>query len=368
MRSVVFGSGIVIGLATRLDRWGRKSQEMGQPVVALSESLDDVVAREFGPEVVGILVGETVSAYSHDASRVWRLGIPTLCGVDDLLSREGRILEVDLDRARVSVAGTDRGMLPDVKEATQRGERDQVRLVVRAELEQPSDLVACSAADGIAILDADDSLRLDPVDARELTAEVERRWGDPVAIRFFDRDPIGRTVDSLAAACGVRLLDSKSVVGAFHQLVESLDLLRAPWLVLPMVTEADDLRRFRTLTRSLGGGWGATIECPAAAILANEILAECDLVEVGLNDLTQFTVAWSRDVPHDRLLPTRRLARPFQHFLRWWRARGRWLAFPSRWVSTHPADRGRLLYEVVSLGIGSVSCPAPLVVAWTRVQ
>ena len=367
MRSVAFGSGIVMGLATRLDGSGRKSWDMAQPVVALSESLDDVVACEFGPEVVGILVGETVSAYSHDASRVWRLGIPTLCGVDDLLPWEGRILEVDLDRIRVSVAGTDRGMLPDVKEAVQRGERDQVRLVVRGELEQPTDLVACSAADGIAVLDADDLLRLDPVDARELTAEVERRWGDPVAIRFFDRDPSGQTVDSFGGARGARLLDSKPVVGAFHQLVESLDLLRAPWLVLPMVTETDDLRRFRRLTRSLGGGWGATIECPAAAILADEIVAECDLVEVGLNDLTQFTVAWSRNVPHDRLLPTRRLAPAVPAFLEMVARAGAMAGVPVS-LGLDLLPTATLRDEVVSLGIGSVSCPAPLVVAWTRVR
>lgn len=76
-------------------------------------------------------------------------------------------------------------------------------------------------------------------------------------------------------------------------------------VLLPMVTDLDDVRAVRellvTASQSLGvpvPPLGIMIETPAAALLAEQLAAECDFLSIGSNDLSQYTLAM------DRLHPT----------------------------------------------------------------
>src|SRR5205823_3409383 len=81
----------------------------------------------------------------------------------------------------------------------------------------------------------------------------------------------------------------------------------------PLVGFAEELRRLRALTESviaeergeeLGIAVGTMIEVPRAAITADEIGEVADFCSFGTNDLTQMTLAFSRDDAEGAFLTT----------------------------------------------------------------
>ena len=67
------------------------------------------------------------------------------------------------------------------------------------------------------------------------------------------------------------------------------------WVMAPMVVSADEARWFAQRARAHGlHNVGVMIETPAAAIMADEILAEVDFASIGTNDLAQYVMAADR--------------------------------------------------------------------------
>ncbi len=80
----------------------------------------------------------------------------------------------------------------------------------------------------------------------------------------------------------------------------------------PLVGFAEELRRLREMTEriiteeggeQLGIIIGTMIEVPRAALTADEIAAVADFFSFGTNDLTQMTLAFSRDDAENGFLP-----------------------------------------------------------------
>ncbi len=286
---------------------------------------------------VSAVVVEALGQSSHAALLAREKGIPTIAGFPGILSRIGNNTELLVDGFRGTLV-----VAPQEAARTEFQERmakwraavvrcqavcrqpartpDGQRIDVEANVGVAGDmeLALDNGADGIGLLRIEQLYfaRPSPPTEDELLTDLEKLiapFGKArVTIRLLDIGgdkplpylgmPPG--LNPTLGRRGVRLLLNypqlvRTQMGAILRLAQQ----HAVRLLIPMVTLEDDIRRMRETFDALCAqrkiktppAFGAMVETPAAALAISTLTRYVDFFSVGTNDLTQYTLAASRD-------------------------------------------------------------------------
>jgi phosphoenolpyruvate-protein phosphotransferase (PTS system enzyme I) len=321
-----------------------------------------IVAREIAPgltvqlpreRVIG-LVSEQGTRTSHAAILAHSMGIPAVMGLADAVDRitSGSMVVIDGTRGTVLLKPTASEIAEAREGEVRRRELDAqleevvalpavttdgVRVVLRGNVDLPDEIRAAQLhrAEGVGLLRTEfliagrSSLPSEDEQAVYFRRVGEAFPGEPIIVRTYD---LGG--DKLPAPFQTAV-EANPFLGwrAIRISLDHLDLLRGQVraalraaahadirIMLPLVTRLDEIDRARAVLveeadRLAAQGieaartipLGVMIETPAAAVLADRIVAESDFVSVGTNDLTQYTLVVDRGnarladrfTPHD---------------------------------------------------------------------
>lgn len=325
MVGTAIGRGVGAGRIAR----ARVGQSMvgEEPVVVIYDELPrlETLVKTLQRGGVNGLILPPCSAYSHLGWALSYYDLPTLVFKSLPAVTDGVKVWVDCIRGCLWIPENDVERVElerfslETLAPTEYGRDGGAKCKVMAQIQSPEDVLLARdlGADGVGEIKAELlESRVDGTSALERIVSMIRKETDweTIPVRFFDFDAeklrkgLGvRGADGTLQKRGVRIIEEEAWLARYFMRVVEEVGARGIVVVLPMVTVKDEVAGFRDLAGE-ATRIGIQVETPAAAIMIEEFLEVVDYVEIGINDLTQYTMAWDRRIPHSRYLPERRLA------------------------------------------------------------
>ena len=296
------------------------------PFILIASDLAPADTATLDLDLVLALITRDGGPTSHTAILARSKSIPAIVGVTGILEvAEGSIVVADAASGIVTV-DPDESAVADARQRIARTAEsealplvdgalaDGTRVALLANLGSPDEAAAAVAlgAEGVGLFRTEFLFlgRQDAptVDEQRLayTRLLEHFPGKKVVVRALDAGadkPLRFLTDSHEEnpALGLRGLRAlRAHDGVLRDQLTALVLAQEAteaelWVMAPMVADADETEWFVALGRELGlRTVGVMAEVPSIAVVADQVVAVCDFISIGTNDLTQYTMAADR--------------------------------------------------------------------------
>jgi len=319
------------------DMWGT----IAQPSVVVAKEISPGLTVQLDRDLIVGLISEEGTRTSHAAILAHSIGIPAVMGLRGAVERiaPGTMLVMDGRRGLVWLNPS----AAEIEDARQREQRrrellrevegvagqpcvtaDGERVWLRANVDLPDEVEVARrhGAEGVGLLRTEFLVTgrsdLPPEDEQaEYFARVAQAFpGHPVVIRSFDlggdKFPAAFSAPPEANPFlgwrAIRVcLDEPEVFRAQLRAVLRAAKHGDVQLMLPLITRLEEVETTRAMLREEAEALrrtgvaaadhvpvGVMVETPAAAVMADRIVAVSDFVSVGTNDLTQYTLVVDR--------------------------------------------------------------------------